>query len=155
MNKNERTKEGILIDILGETYTVKALKAKDNPTLFKEKEGYCDSFLKEIVVENFPDEEIPQRRTQKIDENNECALNEVLRHELTHAFLKECGLGNSSGFQDETFIEWIASQAPKLVKLFCRAKAFTDKEMNSFVTEYNTPNRILSDVVKKVKEERI
>ena len=37
----------------------------------------------------------------------------VIRHEIAHAFLDESGLGSYS--DDETLVDWIAAQMPKMV----------------------------------------
>ena len=146
MKEEERRSSGILIDVLGETYTVYAVKKEERPSLFAdERVGYCDRAVKEIVVENFPDEEGYPCRTEKTVKNQEFMLNEVLRHELTHAFFGECGVGSDMDFSDEMLVDWIALQAPKLMRLFCKAKAFSEQEMDSFVEAYRTPNKFLDN----------
>jgi len=47
---------------------------------------------------------------------------EVLRHEITHAFFSESGL---DGYCiDETLVDWIAKQFPKLCKIFAECDCF-------------------------------
>ena len=46
----------------------------------------------------------------------EATKNKVIRHELIHAFLFESGLAeNSEWGQDETLVDWMAIQIPKIV----------------------------------------
>ena len=51
----------------------------------------------------------------------------VLRHEIIHAFLLESGLQENFTHpeygHDETFIDWIAVQFPKILKAFKAADA--------------------------------
>ena len=47
----------------------------------------------------------------------------VLRHEIVHAFLYESGMWCNSGASDawgtdETIVDWIAIQSPKIFKAF-------------------------------------
>ena len=78
-------------------------------------DGYCDKTTKRIVV-------------AKKDE--ECEVGEfevyqksIIRHEIIHAFMYESGLdanfehANQFG-HEETMIDWIAIQFPKLYKAF-------------------------------------
>lgn len=63
---------------------------------------YCDCYKKRIVIDE-TEEDVLQRS--------------VFRHELTHAFLFECGLRNFA--QDEMLVDFISSQNEKLHRLFC------------------------------------
>ena len=46
----------------------------------------------------------------------------IIRHELIHAFLYESGLDvNSKWGTDETLVDWIALQFPKMEKAFKEA----------------------------------
>ncbi len=57
-------------------------------------------------------------------EDNRCHEKRTIRHELVHAFMRESGLcHNSEWGRDETLIDWIALQAPKLIKAFQDADA--------------------------------
>ena len=46
--------------------------------------------------------------------------NNVLRHEIIHAFLYESGLRNYSA--DETLVDWLAAQFPKMFAAFENAE---------------------------------
>ena len=97
------------VDVLGVEYTIEYRQLGDEGI-----DGFCDSTSKHIVLrddnknglENFAENQRKQ-----------------LRHELVHAFLHESGL--SSNFQhcnefghDETMVDWIAIQFPKILKTF-------------------------------------
>ena len=108
------------INILGTTYSVIRMNYNEYPD-FKEKscDGQCDSIMKKITlcrIKTFPGYE------NESDEFCELVEKEVLRHEIVHAFFNESGLqGSSNVFGDawtknEEMIDWIALQAPKLMK---------------------------------------
>lgn len=96
------------VNVLGTIYTVKTESEMNDPKL-KECDGYCDDTLKLCVVADF----IPDTMSKS---NLDDYKNKVVRHELIHAFLFESGLAEMSA--DETFVDWIASQFPKLLKVF-------------------------------------
>lgn len=101
------------IDILGTEYTI-LKKSKDEDPLLNSCDGYCDKTSHQIVV------------TIKDDE---CELDDfdvyqkkILRHEIIHAFLFESGLHENwkhdTFGHDESYVDWIAIQFPKLLKAF-------------------------------------
>lgn len=103
------------INILGSEWTIKYRKAEDDAKLTG-IDGYCDSSVKLIVVEDM-----------QPDENSKSCLEnykkQVLRHEIIHAFLFESGLEASTfesraWAQNEEMVDWIAIQFPKLKKAF-------------------------------------
>lgn len=102
------------VDILGTKYTI-AEKKEHEDKILKDCNGYCDYTIKLIVVcQNEPSPE-----TLKDLEN---LRKKTLRHEIVHAFLFESGLGGSWEHpphgQEETVVDWIALQFPKLLKAF-------------------------------------
>lgn len=101
------------INVLGTTYTVKNDSEINDPKL-KECDGYCDDTLKLCVVADL----IPDTMSKgNLDEYQK----KVTRHEIIHAFLFESGLAEMSA--DETFVDWIAAQFPKLHQAFHEADA--------------------------------
>lgn len=77
-------------------------------------DGYCDYTSKKILI-------------RKDNYNNvgnfEQLMKEQLRHEIIHAFLAESGL--QSNFEhcqkfghEETMVDWIAIQFPKILKVY-------------------------------------
>lgn len=109
------------IDVLGTEYTIQE-KAIDEDVLLANSDGYCDKTAHQIVI---------------AAKDDDCDLSDfkayqrkVLRHELIHAFLFESGLHENwehkpSG-HDETYVDWIATQFPKLVRAFKAAGCLED-----------------------------
>lgn len=105
------------VNILGTEYTI-AKCNKEEDSLLEDMDGYCDKTTKRIVVSkptpdsNLGDYEVYQKK--------------IMRHEIIHAFLFESGLHenwqhpNEWG-QDETTIDWIAVQFPKMLEAFKQA----------------------------------
>lgn len=101
------------INILGTHYTIKEKQRSLDKDL-ENANGYCDNTTKEIVI---------------AANDNSCNLGnyavyrkKVLRHEIIHAFLFESGLHENFQHQEygheETMVDWIAVQYPKLKKAF-------------------------------------
>ena len=103
------------VNILGAEYTIEHLKREED-RMFKngEADGYCDSSSKRIVL----------RMEDDMDNLDDYSvyLKKLTRHEIIHAFLFESGLG--SNFQhkewghEETMVDWIAYQFPKMLQVF-------------------------------------
>ena len=102
----------MIINVLGTPYEIHERNIADDVYL-KDCDGYCDKTTKTIVV------------TKK---ENDCDLGDfeayrkkVMRHEIIHAFLFESGLHECwehKNGHDESFVDWIAVQFPKLMKAF-------------------------------------
>jgi hypothetical protein len=95
---------------------------KEEPC-FEERKiaGYCDGYKKEIVIRDLNGVKGWKDEPQ---ETRNISMNETLRHEIVHAFFDECGLKESSlqcegGWaRNEELVDWIAIQAPKMLKAF-------------------------------------
>ena len=95
------------IDVLGTEYTIVEKHLDDC-------DGYCDKTTHEIAI------------TSKDENTNlgdfEQYRKKILRHEIIHAFLFESGLHENWEHKpfghDETYVDWIAVQFPKLLKAF-------------------------------------
>lgn len=104
------------INVLGTGYTIKELSEQECEGL-KNCDGFCDKTIKEIVISKKPD---------SCDLGDwEWYRKKILRHEIIHAFLFESGLHenwehNQYG-QEETTVDWIAIQFPKMLKVFQEA----------------------------------
>lgn len=96
------------VKILGTTY-----KVEEDDSIIKSDnaDGVCVRYTKEIKI--VPKELIMENCTE---EEKELRYNEVLRHELVHAYFIEAGLANYSC--DETLVDWLAVQIPKIVGTF-------------------------------------
>ena len=106
------------LNILGTDYTIEILSAADDAYLReKECDGYCDKTSKRIVVR-------AEDETNEL-ENYDVYKKTCLRHEIIHAFLFESGLQQNFKHDqwghDETMIDWVAVQFPKLQKAFAEA----------------------------------
>lgn len=83
--------------------------------------GYCDEELKLIVVADMSEKEFVDIDSTAAQET---FRKKVLRHEITHAFLKESGLTDDTSVPDcglarnEEMVDWIATQFPKMQKAF-------------------------------------
>lgn len=101
----------IKISILGTEYTISKGNAFED-ALLETNQGYCDNTRKKIVIN-----ELRPELGSKID--IEPVQKRVLRHEIIHAFLFESGLDENSDWgTDETLVDWIALQFPKLEEAF-------------------------------------
>lgn len=100
------------VDVLGTTYEIKVIHS-DKDAYLNDMDGYCDETVKEIVVDDMQAVGEHSKKELKVYQNN------VIRHELIHAFLFESGLANSSTWaQNEELVDWIAIQFPKMEKIF-------------------------------------
>lgn len=90
------------INILGTEYKIYTDTASDNKLLEK-----CDGYI------------LPERKEIYIDK--ECSnqhQNQILKHELVHAYLYESGLDIESWGRNEEIVDWIALQLEKIIKTF-------------------------------------
>lgn len=101
------------IDVLGTKYTIQIVpKSKDR--FLESCDGYCDKTSKKIVV---------KARDESCElDDYEVYKKTCLRHEIIHAFLFESGLHQNFHHDEwgheETMVDWIATQFPKMVKAF-------------------------------------
>lgn len=104
------------VNILGVEWTINTVK--EFPEYLKEHEetatGLCNGFDKDIWVKD-----MSEMDCKKKDE----LLRNVIRHEVTHAFLFESGLSENTGYSacwatNEEMIDWFAIQSPKIFKAF-------------------------------------
>lgn len=104
------------INILGSEWTIEYCNADADP-LLKDDDGYTDPSVRLIVIAN--------KREDCSIQDYKYMQRENLRHEIIHAFLFESGLGfnfehNEFG-HEETMINWIAIQFPKILEVFKEA----------------------------------
>lgn len=90
------------VDVLGQEYS---LFFESDDEDFADCDGYCYQFDKKIRVK---DKNLQAGETDKGRENR---LQQVLRHELVHAFCEESGVDYD---QDEQLVDWIARMIPKI-----------------------------------------
>lgn len=108
------------IDVLGAKYDLQVLPQSKDPFL-DECDGYCDYTIKKIVVLDFKPTSVGEIQ------NSEMYIKQVKRHEIIHAFFYESGLGGNWEHkhlgQEETTVDWIARQFPKMLEAFKAADA--------------------------------
>ena len=101
------------IDVLGTTYTISVVH-KNKDKFLVTADGYCDKTSKKIVVR-------AKDESCELDDY-EVYKKTCLRHEIIHAFLYESGLHQNFHHDEwgheETMVDWIATQFPKLHKAF-------------------------------------
>lgn len=103
------------IDILGTEYTIKHVE-KETVKVFEDEiaDGFCDCTSREIVIRNIKDDEDIG--------NKQKYINRLLRHEVIHAYMFECGLGaeipHPQTGHDEAMIDWFARMAPRIMQTF-------------------------------------
>lgn len=98
------------VSVLGTEYRIIESNCDDDP-LLKNNFGYTDYTSKKIIITDFRYEEIEIEDVAKYRE-------QVIRHELIHAFLCESGLHENCKWHNEEMVDWLAIQAPKLQKIF-------------------------------------
>lgn len=102
------------VNVLGVEYKIEYHKLEDDKNLGK-ADGYMDKTKKLVVVEKDFDSNLG-------NPNN--YVENILRHELIHAFLYESGMSNCSFNADvawamnEEMVDWFAIQSPKIFKCF-------------------------------------
>lgn len=103
------------VNVLGTQYNIIETTEKDDADL-KGKDGYCDTSIKQCVVEKMDIIE-PGMKKNLADYKKQ-----VIRHEIIHAFVFESGLDTCSDWaKNEEMVDWIAIQFPKLLKAFKEA----------------------------------
>ena len=102
------------VNILGTEYTIEILKKEEDKYLNDNRDGYCDKTSKKIVV-------CAEDEENELD-NYDVYLKNIIRHEIVHAFLFESGLHENFSHpqfgHEETMVDWIAVQFPKMLKAF-------------------------------------
>ena len=96
------------VNVLGTEYEV----IIDTSSVPNGCDGVCKSYSKEIHIRSVDD----MLCSDDSAEVKEKRYNEVMRHELFHAFFDESGLGEYSN--NEQLVTWLAVQFPKLLKAF-------------------------------------
>lgn len=113
------------VTVLGTSYSIVKKNYEDDP-LFSENswDGYVDYVQKLIVLCDMKTYPGWSKKTDSVVLEYE---KQTARHEITHAFLEESGLGDSSlqyssGWaKNEEMVDWIASQFPKMLSAFQEA----------------------------------
>ncbi len=113
------------VNILGTKYKIVKSKYSEDPA-FAERgiDGYCDRYQHLIV---YCDLDTDSRWDNEPERTKRECEKLTIRHEITHAFLFESGLSESThridhGWAcDEEIVDWIAYQTQKILKAFKEA----------------------------------
>lgn len=102
------------VNVLGQEYKVFYMTKEEDSALGEYSDGYCNHIEKKIVIRRPDKEEISQLTAKELQE----LRMKTFRHELIHAFLRESGLGEESGWAiNEEMVDWFAIQLPKIAKI--------------------------------------
>lgn len=103
------------VDVLGTPYKIiESNREEDNG--LETADGYCDFSTQKIVIDTF------KNRPGSMEDLTEYKK-QVIRHELTHAFLYESGLNANSWASNEEIVDWIAIQFLKMAEAFGKVDA--------------------------------
>lgn len=96
------------VNILGTEYSIKVDNALEKTSC----DGLCNEYDKSITIRSVGvmlcDDDSAETKKKR--------YNEVLRHEVIHAFFSEAGLDDYSS--NEQLVNWIAIQFPKILSIF-------------------------------------
>jgi hypothetical protein len=106
------TKMETTIDILGTVYRIESSEEISTDLATKSLDGETN-FIDKVIKIKYPLDMLPG---DDCTNHKHTYYNQVLRHELVHAFFYEAGLTDYA--YNETIVEFIASQFPKLSSLF-------------------------------------
>ena len=101
----------ITINIMGTDYKIIEELTNDN-------DGYCDSSDKTIVI----DSSLNREPTGNDKKNLKSYKRKVLRHEIIHAIMEECGMSYHDDMANERYVDWIAIMYPKIKQIFEKLK---------------------------------
>ena len=103
-----RKQNNMKVNVLGTEYDVNVLEEPDEYMKDNMLQGYCDNTSKIIVVCPYDNDSDDK---EKLKDN-------ILRHEIIHAFLYECGIDYGMQFHNEESVDFFAIQFDKLAKIF-------------------------------------
>lgn len=111
----------MIVNILGTDWVVDRASIDQDDRL-NDADGFSDWSTKRIVVRD--EKDIYEGTLENMEEY----IKKVLRHEIVHAFFLESGLHECSGqvnawAANETMVDWIARQGPKIYKAWKEAGA--------------------------------
>ena len=111
LSRKEEKNSSMKINVLGTKYDVELLEERDETMEAINCDGYTDFSSKEIKVLKAEEKPGNQKNIFKYQ-------NTVLRHEIIHAFLYECGIDHSMQFHNEECVDFFALQLMKIAKIF-------------------------------------
>ena len=98
------------ISILGTEYEIRVLTKEEYPKLVSsDANGLAELYSKELII----NKDMNPNDGQEYSNFKEFER-KVLRHEIVHAFFHESGIQTYA--YDETLVDWLALQIPKIYK---------------------------------------
>lgn len=108
-----RKQNNMKVNVLGTEYDVNVLEEPDETMKAMNCDGYTDNSIRLIrVLKNKEDDDVTKQKNRIIHQNI------VLKHELIHAFLYECGIDSGMQFHNEVCVDFFAMQFGKIAKIF-------------------------------------
>lgn len=101
----------MIVNVLGVEYDIELIEEKDEFMKFGGLVGHTDFTSKKIKVLIQKKIDDLSSDNQKINQNN------IIRHELIHAFLFESGIDMGMQFHNEECVDFFAMQLPKILKM--------------------------------------
>lgn len=115
-------KDIAMLDVLGTMYVIYESKASTDENLKGNGlAGYCDAMDRKIVIADVTEKDYFDLDS---DEARKRYRQELLRHEIIHAFLSEAGLRDSANPcetawpKNEEMVDWFALLWPKIQTAF-------------------------------------
>ena len=113
------------IDVLGTKYAIVKSTCKAD-SILETADGYCDRSSKRIIVIDINDKNCSFEISDP-----EWYYRKVLRHEIIHAFMFESGIAEcfqwkTDDIHNEAIVDWVAIQAPKIIKAWRKAGCLED-----------------------------
>ena len=108
-------------NVMGNEYDIYIGTSDEYGRLIK-SDGYCDYDNKAIYIERHMYPDMCELNISESDFARQSRHKYVLRHELVHAFIAECGL-NGSEIDNENIVSWIAYKFPQMLDAFRKADA--------------------------------
>ena len=97
-----------VVNILGTEYSIET----DDNLIKSGADGMCEQYLKRISTRKVEDM-LTEGDTEEVKKKR---FDEVMRHEVTHAFFVEAGLEDYC--ENEQLVNWFAIQSPKIFDVF-------------------------------------
>lgn len=113
--KIENVEKPPMLNILGTYYTIEYID-KDIDSRLKDYNAFCDYSSKRIIVDKDMKDYFDVDDKEKSEQ-------EVIKHEIIHAFLCESGLhSNSCPWHCEEMVDWLALQFDKIKEVIEKAE---------------------------------
>ena len=117
-NEKQTIKPFSTVNILGTFYRIE-ITTPDKDVRMADKDGLTDPSTKRILINDFSKVRASDDPADRLD-NLSWFRNQVLRHEIIHAFLTESGVVDAF-WHTEDMVNWLAYMEPRLHAAFVDA----------------------------------